>query len=210
MSKLVKISWEKLEYYNLAWSARDAGFDIAFYDDYKPAVQKLVKSQTVNIAIDYLADEYEELTGKSLLDVKNGVYVIRLASNFSVRYSQGVSPIVYIGRGAVNGRIKTHFSKKLFPLMESLTGATFDFWIANPKRGGQGKTAENYHKQLEHDLLEGFREKFGDDLNKYPLLNKVRGEDCGMELGGNWDQPLRGDNRRHMWTLEPTKHFKIS
>jgi len=210
MAKLAKIHWEKLEGYNLAWSARDSGFDIVFYDDYKPSVQKVVKSQTVNMAIEYLIEEYEDLTGKSLLKVKNGVYVIRLASNFSIKYPQGISPIVYIGRGDVNGRIKSHFNKKLFPLMESLTGATFDFWIANPKRGGQGRTAEDYHKQLEYNLLEGFRNKFGTDENKYPLLNKIKGEDCGRDIGPNWDKPLRGDGRRHMWTLEPTKHFKIS
>ena len=210
MAKLAKIRWVKLKEYNLAWSAREAGFDIAVYDDYKPAAQKIVKSQTVNMAIEFLKEEYEEKTKESLLKVKNGVYVIRLASNFSVRYPQGISPIIYIGRGEVNGRIKTHFTKKLFPLMESLTGATFDFWITNPKRGGQGRTAEDYHKQLEYNLLEGFKERFGDSKLKYPLLNKIKGEDCGREIGPNWDKPLRGDSRKHIWTLEPTKHFKIS
>ena len=207
---LAKIRWVKLKEYDLALSAREAGFDIAVYHYYKPAAQKLVKNQTTNMAIEFLKEEYEELTGQSLLDVKNGVYVIRLASNFSIRYPKGVSPIVYIGRGDVNGRIKNHFRNKLFPLMESLTGATFDFWITNPKRGGKGRTAQDYHKQLEYNLLKRFWEKYGDDENKYPLLNKIKGDDCGYELGPNWDKPLKGDSRRHAWILEPTKHLKIS
>jgi len=209
-SELAKIRWVKLKEYNLALSAREAGFDISVFDYYKPAAQKVVKSQTVNMAIEFLKEEYVDLTGQELLSVKNGVYVIRLASNFSIRYPKGILPIVYIGRGDVNGRIKTHFKDKLFPLMESLTGATFDFWITNPKRGGQGRTAQDYHKQLEYNLLKKFWEKYGDDENKYPLLNKNKGEDCGYELGPNWDKPLRGDGRRHAWTLEATKHFKIS
>jgi len=207
--KLAKIEWVKLNGYNLAWSAREAGFDISVFEDYKPKVQKLVKQYTILEAIRYLKEEYEDETEDPLDEVSSGVYVIRLEQNFTVQYPKGNSPIIYIGRGQVDGRIKDHFKQKLFPLMESLSGVHFDFWIANPKRGGRGRTAEDYHKQLEYELLEEFGQRFGGDTYYYPILNKNKGTDCKFALGLNWDEPLRGDSRQNAWILTPTKHFKV-
>ena len=200
-----KIRWVKLKEYSLAWSAREAGFDLTMFDSYTPQAKSALKTAAVRMALDYLADEYEEKTGLSLKDLSWGVYVIRMTSGMSIRYEQGVSPVIYIGRGSVGGRVKSHFNDKLFPMMQSLSGANYDFWITEPKKGSRGRPSEKYHKQLEHNLLEKFEEKYG----SLPLLNKNRGSDFGETLGENWDRPIRTRGQQPKWILEATKHFQV-
>lgn len=200
-----KIKWVKLKEYSLAWSAREAGFDLTMFEEYTSQVQDALKAAAVKIALEYLAEEYEEKTDLSLKDLNWGVYVIRMTSGMSIRYDEGVSPVIYIGRGSVGGRVKSHFSNKLFPMMQTLSGAQYDFWITDPKKGTRGRPSAKYHKQLEHDLLEKFEEKYG----SLPLLNKNRGTDCNEELGENWDKPIRTRGQQPKWILEATKHFKV-
>ena len=178
---IAKIRWVKLRDYSLAWSTREAGFDLTMYEEYPKAVQEVLKKEAVKTATEYLEDEYEEKTGDNLKELAWGVHVIRLSSGFSIQYAKGIAPIVYIGRGSVGGRVKSHFGKKLFPLMQSLSGANFDFWITDPKTGTREK----------------------------PLLNKNNGTDHGLILGQNWDKPLGTKGQRPKWILNPTKHFTL-
>lgn len=200
-----KIQWVKLKEYSLARSAREAGFDLTMFDEYTPQAQSALKTAAVRKALEYLEYEYEEKTGLSLKDLNWGVYVIRMTSGMSIKYENGVSPVVYIGRGSVGGRVKSHFYDKLFPMMQTLSGAQYDFWITEPKKGTRGRPSAKYHKQLEHDLLEKFEEKYG----SLPLLNKNRGTNCYEELGENWDKPIRTRGQQPKWILKATKHFKV-
>lgn len=199
------ISWVKLRDYSLAWSTREAGYDLTMFEDYPANVQDTLRQEAVKVATEYLEAEYEEKVQKDLRDLAWGVYVIRLSSGFTISYPKSNAPIVYIGRGRVGGRAKSHFSQKLFPLMQSLSGADFDFWISDPRTGKRGRPSPNYHQQLEFSLIEKFEAKFG----KKPLLNKNGGTDRGLELGKGWDKPLSTKGQRPKWILKPTEHFEI-
>ena len=205
MAELAKIQWVKLKDYSLAWSAREAGFDLTMFGEYTSPVQDALKKAAGKVALEYLEEEYEDKTGLELKDLNWGVYVIRMSSGMSLRYDNGTSPVVYIGRGSVGGRVRSHFYDKLFPLMQSLSGANFDFWITEPKKGTRGRPSSRYHEQLEHDLLRSFCEKYG----SLPLLNKAQGTDRNQKLGENWDKPIKTRGQRPKWILEATKHFSI-
>ena len=40
---IAKIRWVKLRDYSLAWSTREAGFDLTMYEEYPKAVQEVTK-----------------------------------------------------------------------------------------------------------------------------------------------------------------------
>ena len=88
--------------------------------------------------------------------------------------------------------------------MESLSGAYFEFYVAEPwKKWHRG---DNYHKQIERELLIDFQSNFGGegDPNCLPLLNKNLPQDRGIAVdGGWWRKPLKRSGNRTDWILEP-------
>ena len=210
MSEEKKTRWVKIKNQNLAVHTRHAGFDLAMYSDYSTDTKIELKRQAVSWALDELADEYEEKTQNALSEVKRGVYVIKLSDPFTIEYANGkTSNVVYIGRGAVLGRLKSHYFNSLFDFMQSLSGTNFDFWIAEPKRRGRG-LSEKLYKQLEHDLLQNFSDTIGGGDREFPLLNKNSGTNYNIKCDPGWNRPFDQRGLKPKWVLKPTKHWKFS
>ena len=106
-----KNTWYKVGNQSLAVYARNAGFDLAIYDEYSDAVKTELRKRTVTEAmrsIEWACQEH----GFDLPGLIGGVYVISLANPLSLLYPGGRSQVLYIGRGNVHVRIKSHFGNR--------------------------------------------------------------------------------------------------
>jgi hypothetical protein len=193
-----KIVWTSVKKQSLALAAREAGYDLTMFQDYPKAVQETLRFHAIKNVLDNLCSSFEDITGKSLYEIKQGVYIICLSDPFTIQYGSKTSNIVYIGRGSISTRLKSHFYNSLFDVMMSLAGSDFDFYLAEPKDDNE----HGYFKQLEHDLLAYFRRRIGD--GKYPLLNKYAGTDVGLRFGEGWNKPLKASGKRPTWAIAPT------
>ena len=216
--KTFENKWVWIKHQSLATAAREAGFDLAMFHQYSDETQRELRKNSVKYVIRNIADAYEEETDADLRDLKYGVYVIRLASPFIVNYKDSecdvsgengtTSQIIYIGRGDVLGRLKSHFDRKLFDFMQSLSGAEFDIQILDPTSDHFSK--DNLHKQIEHELLKAFSERVTCKDRGFPLLNKKKAESVGLDYcGEKWDHPLRKrDHRTIEWIITPTEQWR--
>lgn len=196
MSK--SIEWSVVKRQSLARAAREAGYDLTMYEDYPKSVQDTLRYHAIKNVLDNLCSDFEEYNDKPLWQIMQGVYVICLSDPFTIQYGASRSNVIYIGRGRISSRLKSHFDNSLFDVMMSLAGADFDFYLAEPK----DSKGDGYFKQLEHDLLKNFREKIGD--GKYPLLNKYAGTNVDLRLGDGWNYPLKISGKRPTWAIAPT------
>lgn len=193
-----QIDWTVVKKQSLALAAREAGYDLTMFEDYPVAVRDTLRFHAIKNVLDNLCSDFEEVAETPLYEVKHGVYVICLSDPFTLQYENGRSNIIYIGRGSISSRLKSHFDNSLFDVMMSLAGADFDFYLSEPK----DENEQGYFKQLEHDLLSNFRLKIGG--GKYPLLNKNAGTDMGLKLGEGWNKPLKISGKRPTWAIAPT------
>lgn len=199
---MTQVKWWKIGKQSLALAAREAGFDLTVYDDYGETVREELKKRAIKNIIRSIENEFEVVSDKYLSDIKQGVYVVCLSYPYTIRYNNWLSDIVYIGRGNISGRLKSHFEQSLFRLMRTLAGADFEFYLTEPK-----STDEGYFKHIEYMLLAKFKEK----AQVYPLLNKNAGSEQKINsIGAGWDKPLKNTGKRPIWQIEPTKHWDIS
>ncbi len=206
-----KNKWYKLRNQNLAVFMREAGFDISVYGNYSKDVQKEAKKRSIRNAIDSLRREFERQTDVGLNEVRRGVYVIRIAGGMSVRYRDGKSPVLYIGQGNLENRIKGHYDGKLFDFMLSLNGANFDFYVCEPWKSHY--RGNDFHKQVEFNMIEDFAAHFGgvDEQHRFPLMNKIAGSDRGLEISSDWWRtPLKRSGNKTNWILEPGPHSQFA
>lgn len=197
-------TWYQVKNQSLAVYARRAGFDLAMYDDYGGAVQLELRARAVTEAMKSIQLACLEEHGFVLSDVTKGIYVISLANPLSVQYRNRHSQVIYIGRGNIAGRIKSHFEKKLFDFMRDLSGADFDFHFSRPALAGTG----DYFEHVEHSMLEYFSDQYAglDDKRRFPILNKNAGAYKGYPGGSDWwKKPLKASGKRPLWALYPTK-----
>ena len=193
---------------SLARAVRQVGFDITVYEDYNAEIQMEVQKQAITQVLEELSSSYYYKTNRTLKDIKKGVYVICLSSPFVIKYPKGLSEIIYIGRGNVLSRLRSHFAHSLFPFMQSLSGTDFDFFVSEPKMPGPGVAGE-YFKHVEYLLLDSFKKKFGGAKREtwFPLLNSNAGSEKRLDSGDGWDKPLSRAGKTPRWALEPTRYW---
>lgn len=203
IKKIETNSWYAVRNQSLAVYARRAGFDLAMYDEYSEQVQLELRARAVKEAMDSIQSVCWERHGFDLTNVIGGIYIISLSNPLSIQYRQGRSQVIYIGRGNITGRIKSHFERKLFDFMLSLSGADFDFHFSQPALKGTW----DYFKHVEHSMLEYFSDIYAgmDDKRRFPILNKNAGTFKGYAGGTDWwKKPLKAQGRRPLWEIKPT------
>ena len=196
-------TWYALKNQSLAIYARRAGFDLAIYDEYDDTIRQELRRRAVTEALHAIEAACQEQHGIDIAKVKAGLYVISLSNPLSVKYRIRRSQVIYIGRGNIMTRIRSHFEYKLFDFMLSLSGASFDFHFALPALRG----TSDYFKHVEHLMLEYFCTQYGgmDDKRRYPILNKNAGNDKDYQGGTDWwRKPLKASGKRPLWELKPT------
>lgn len=196
--------WYAVREQSLALYARNAGFDLAVFDDYSEVVQAELRKRAVKEALTAIESACDD-EGLDIWEVKRGVYVIALSYPLSIRYRTRRSQVIYIGMGNIMGRIKQHFNDTLFDFMLDLAGADFDFYFARPALPGTA----TYFKHVEHLMLEYFSEQYGglDDGRRFPILNKNAGSDKDFHGGTDWwKKPLKAYGQTPLWELKPTDY----
>jgi len=210
MSGLKFDHWYSLRKQSLAAYMRQSGYDLTIFDQYPPAVKEIAKKSAIKEAIFDIRYTFEDKFKIDLPDLKKGVYVVSLSSPLSVVYRLGkASPIVYIGRGDMIGRIGSHFQYSLFDLMNSLSGANFDLHFAVPNPNLHAK----HFQHIEYLMLEEFASRFGGlgEKRRFPLLNKNSGSRQKIvDAGKWWKTPLRAPGSTTIWELKPSKHSNFS
>lgn len=202
--RIARNSWIVLRNLSLASYVRDAGFDLSIYESYSPAVRRELKKRGIARAIAAIKEEFLN-RGIDIRRVKQGIYVISLASPLCVEYEKRQSQVIYVGIGNLMGRIKTHFDRSLFDFMQSLSGANFDFYFAWPARPG----CRDYYKHVEWQMLEYFAERYGGlhEDRPYPILNKNAGSRKNIrDRSMWWTKPLKNNGKIPRWALRPTGH----
>jgi hypothetical protein len=183
---------------------RDAGFDMSVFDKYSSEVQAEARKLSIKKALQSLRYNFEDKTSYPLGEIKRGIYVIRLSGSMSIKYQKGNSPILYIGQGNVENRIKGHYQTKLFDFMLSLKGADFDFFVCEPWKSHYRNN--DFHKQIEFEMLSDFVENYGGISDRYcfPLMNKISGSNRNLESGERWwRKPLKRSGEKIDWILTP-------
>lgn len=192
--------WYSIKRRSLAIYARTAGFDLSMYEDYSKEVQAELRKRAVTAAMGDLESECED-RNFPVGDIKRGVYIISLSNPFAIQYEKHRSQVIYIGRGNIMGRVKSHFQLKLFDFMLSLNGAEFDFHFANPT--SKGPDPAKTCVQIEHLMLDYFFNQYG----SFPILNKNAGHKANRKTPTDWwKEHLKAFGPRAKWALKPTKH----
>lgn len=131
-------------------------------------------------------------------DLEKAVYVITMADNIAIKYNTGTSQVLYIGRGQVKKRLKSHLVNWVSHLSESLQDIKFKFWLSEIKKQG----SPTAYKDVESDLICQFKHKFGE----FPLLNKKNGDSCSVNhtYDKSFAQPFRPDSKvKKGWCIRP-------
>ena len=138
--------------------------------------------------------------GNKLSEVRNGVYVIALTNGLSINYKNNRSPIIYIGRGAIYGRLRSHFHNVPFSLFRSLRGAEFRFYM----EAFGDRRSPHLYKDVEGKLINSFVEMFGEK----PLVNKIgaRQESGKHKFDETCFKPFDMRGMRLKWIVRPTEH----
>ncbi len=194
--------WYSIKNQSLAIYTRNAGFDLAIYDEYSSEVQKELRRKSIKEALWQIEDACDD-AGFELAPLKYGVYVISLSNPLSIQYRKKRSQVIYVGIGNVLKRIENHFNNSLFDFMLSLSGANFDFHFSYPSLKG----TKSYYKHVEYLMLEYFSENYGglDEKKRFPVLNSISGANKSYKGGGSWwNTPLKIAGKKPLWELAPT------
>jgi len=192
-------------------AAERVGFKVEKLDDFSAATQREFKAAVVNSIVKDLDDEWEEQQpqhsnfSKSFAQITSGIYVLCLDGGLCVKYAKGDSRVLYIGKGKIRQRIKSHLELKLLDFFLQIPGIRFRFYMTEPKKPGPG--GNEYFHDFEHDLLEEFSRLYGGGPGEkyWPMLNKNAGRAHTNQHTHKqgWKLPLKNTKAGYVWSLSP-------
>ncbi|MHC9420727.1 GIY-YIG nuclease family protein (plasmid) [Sphingomonas citri] len=198
------VQWKQTGLISVFEEAQSLGFDLRRFDHLHEDVQASLKKATISRVLKAIRDtwdrEVEDTRNKSWFgEVRSGVYVISIGHGFGVRYSTGCSEVMYIGRGNIGTRLRSHLQNWIFDMSRSLRDVPFKFYM---EEFGDGRSPDAF-KDFEHWLLEEFQRKFGEK----PLLNKIAGRAGTIDhtFAGNCSAPLDNRGKNFLWQVRPSE-----
>lgn len=202
----IEIAWAETDPISVFDEARQLGFDLRRFSDQPEEVRDAIRKLTVDRIVRLIRaawrasydDEYKP--HQDFNRIANGVYVIAIGGGFAVNYRDGNSEVMYIGRGRIANRLRSHLANWIFDMSLSLRDVPFRFYMETV---GDGRSPEAF-KDLEHLMLDSFAEKYGEK----PLINKIRGREGHIQhnFTGNWRRPLNKGNQHCLWTIRPSEN----
>ncbi|WP_157013800.1 GIY-YIG nuclease family protein [Sphingomonas parapaucimobilis] len=200
----LKVDWKQTGLISVLEESQGLGFDLRKFDRLHEDVQASLKKATVARILKVIRDTWdkgvEDTRNKHWFgEVRNGIYVISIGHGFGVSYARGCSEIMYIGRGKISTRLRTHLHNWIFDMSRSLRDVPFKFYM---EEFGDGRSPDAF-KDFEHWLLEEFHEKFGEK----PLLNKIAGREGTIDhaFTGNCNAPLDNRGKTFLWQIRPSE-----
>ena len=168
-----RIEWIDADKISIRKAGHQCGFSLDEIDEFSKTVQKAVISRARKNVVKQLDDVWISEHDSPFADA-TGVYVVTLTDNIFVDYGdKKISPVIYIGRGAIRGRLTSHFEGSLFDFSRTLNDVNLRIFMGLAYAKGPGAT----YVDAEFRLIEHFEKVFG---NK-PLLNKNKGTDSGRK-----------------------------
>lgn len=199
----IKVLWKQSKLISVFEEAQALGFDLRKFDQQSEDVQASLKKATVARVLKSVRETWdrdvENIANKNWFSgVKNGVYVIAIGHGFGVSYGDACSEVMYIGRGKIENRLRSHLHNWIFDMSRSLRDVPFKFYL---EEFGDGRSPDAF-KDFEHWLLDQFHEKFGEK----PLLNKIAGREGTIdhEFSGNCSAPLDNRGKKFLWQIRPS------
>lgn len=192
-------------------AAEWVGFKFERLSDFSRPTQGELKAAVIKSIIDDLDYEWNEQAAKirnfskQLSNVDRGIYVLCLDGGLCVNYEKGNSRIIYIGKGRIKQRIKSHLEKKLMSFFLKIPGLQFRFYMTEPKKNGPNSAM--YYHDFEHDLLLEFKRVYGGTKgsDQWPIFNKNAGRSHSNNHShkSGWTLPLKNTNAGYIWSLGP-------
>ena len=194
-----KIDWVQADKVSIRRAARTIGFDIEEIENYPKHVSSVLVKRTRAEVIYQLEDAWYDAKRDDFSEVR-GVYVISLTDNIFVDYGEdGISPIIYIGRGRIRDRLSSHFQGFLFDFSRTLNDVNFKIYMGTATARGPGETFVD----AEYSLIEYFDKTYG----RKPLLNSNSGTKTSRKhrWQEGWNSPLKntGKLRACQWIIRP-------
>lgn len=201
----IAIAWSETAPISIFEEARNLGFDLRKYDRQPGEVQAAMKKATVDRVVAMIREAWREsfdneyAPSQDFNAIRNGVYVISIGDGFAVKYEGGCSEVMYIGRGRIASRLRSHLANWIFDMSRSLRDVSFRFYM-EAVGDGRSKTA---FKDFEHHLLDQFMGKFSEK----PLINKIHGREGHIlhSFSGDWKRPFDNRGKAYMWEIRPSK-----
>lgn len=201
----IDISWAETGSISIFEEALKLGFDLRRYADQPPNVKAAIKKLTVDQIVRLIREAWREsydhdyAPGKDFNRIVNGVYVISVGGGFAVSYAAGSSEVMYIGRGRIANRLRSHLFNWIFDMSLSLRDAPFKFFMETV---GDGRS-KSVFMDFEHLMLETFSKKFGEK----PLINKIHGRKGHIEhsFSGDWRRPFDNRTNKGLWGIRPSE-----
>lgn len=128
----IEITWAVTNQLSIVDEARALGFDLRKFEQQRSEIKVAMKKETIDRIVSQVRSallNYCE-TESSLTTfntIRNGVYVISIGGGFGVKYKNGCSEIMYIGRGSIANRIRSHLHQWIFDMSLSLRDVPFKF-----------------------------------------------------------------------------------
>lgn len=195
----IDIDWVVSERMSIREIAASCGFNLASGSlKHASKYRDLVISEVATAFLKVLDEEWREHHPKKFLSrVSQGVYVVSFSENIYVQYKKSNSKIIYIGKGQIRNRIRSHLNNWITFISESLQDMRIDISFAEIRV----KKAERAFEEVESDLLETFMQRFGE----YPLLNKISGRSHhkNHEYQNASLNLLRSQNSKKGWAIRP-------
>lgn len=200
----LNVNWKQTKLISVFEEAQSLGFDLRKYDQLSEDIKDSLKRATIARVLKVIRETWdrdvENVKNKSWFgDVTNGIYVISIGHGFGVSYKDGCSEVMYIGRGNIGNRLRSHLQNWIFAMSRSLRDVPFKFYM---EEFGDGRSPDAF-MDFEHWLLEGFHDKFGEK----PLLNKIAGREGTIEhtFTGNCNAPLDNRGKIFLWKVRPSE-----
>ncbi|QXQ06923.1 hypothetical protein KX816_02325 [Sphingosinicellaceae bacterium] len=201
----IEIGWAETGPISIFDVARQLGFDLNRYTLQPPEVKLSIRKLTVDFIIQQMRETWrasydnDYLASQDFNRIANGVYVIAIGGGFAVNYECGPSEVMYIGRGRIANRLRSHLVNWIFDMSLSLRDVPFKFFMETV---GDGRSP-NAFKDFEHLMLKTFSEKFGEK----PLVNKIHGREGHIvhRFSGPWKRPFDNRSGKCLWAIRPSK-----
>jgi hypothetical protein len=133
---------------------------------------------------------FDEANAGDFLEWENCVYLFRLSPPYCVKYDEKMTPLIYIGSGAIRQRWATH-RDWIARLGSTLPGARYEVWIAQHLQ----------FREIEADALYQFRKWCG----LLPLVNRKSANPPNLIYGEHEIESIVEYDKRYCWALFPVR-----
>ena len=204
MANPIEMAWVHLDGYSISDQISREGLSFGAFNIIERSIVGGAKKVRQKVVAGLAKDLRAECLEKELGDIQKiqcGCYCISLDGGFSLDYTNGSSPVLYVGSGAVYSRMKSHLAGKLFEFAEALQSIPLRFWFCDL---GQNNDPATLQRELEQALLDKFSNLVDPAL---PLLNsknaKAQSDSSKFPIG--WDKPLQKKKGKNTleWLLKP-------